>query len=77
MRHGRNYRRGRFPAPPPPPPGHVWDLDEYVPAETYARECVAEMRAFDNLPAKVRRELDRTGQSALAYLEWKRRQFGI
>jgi hypothetical protein len=68
----RRNRRGRQPAPPPPPDGLIWDLDEYVTHREFARPHVDEMRAFDSLPALVRRELRDTGQSALAYLEWQK-----
>lgn len=40
----------------------------------YAWPHVEEMQAFDALPAHVQRELRRTGESALAYLELQRRR---
>lgn len=50
----------------------VWDLDEWVTAKQYAEPHVREMEAFDRLPRHVKAELRRTGQSALAYLEYVR-----
>lgn len=73
MPDNNRRRRGRHPAPPPPPPGLIWDLDEYVTHAAYAAIHVREMRAFDSLPPHIQAELRRTGQSAIAYLEWKRR----
>lgn len=67
-------RRGRLEAPPPSPPGMVWDVDEWVPAEKYGAYSRREMAAFDSLPESVKRELRRTGEDALAYLELQRRR---
>lgn len=70
----RRFRGRRYAPPPPPPEGQIWDLDEYVSHADYAEPHVQEMRAFDALPPMIRRELRRTGQSALEYLKFKRRE---
>jgi hypothetical protein len=54
----------------------VWEVDgsELVTAADFAKESRLEMEAFDRLPEHRKRELRASGQSALAFLEWERKQ---